>query len=113
MSTETSDARGRPRVVITGLGMLSPLGNTVEESWANMMAGRSGISRITQFDAAELPTRIAGEVKNFVARDHMDFKEARRMSRASQLAVAAARMAVADAGLPEHCLLYTSDAADE
>ena len=81
--------------------MLSPLGNTVEESWENMMAGRSGIGPITQFDASELTTRIAGEVKGFVARDHMDFKEARRMSRASQLAVAAARMAVADAGLPE------------
>ena len=101
MSNDFTDARGRPRVVITGLGMLSPLGNTVEESWANLMAGRSGITRITQFDASELPTQIAGEVKNFVARDHMDFKEARRMSRASQLAVAAARMALADAGLPE------------
>lgn len=101
MSNETLDARGRPRVVITGMGMLSPLGNTVEESWENMMAGRSGITRITQFDASELPTQIAGEVKDFVARDYMDFKEARRMSRASQLAVAAARMAVADAGLPE------------
>lgn len=101
MSNETLDARGRPRVVITGMGMLSPLGNTVEESWDNMMAGRSGITRITQFDASELPTQIAGEVKDFVARDHMDFKEARRMSRASQLTVAAARMALADAGLPE------------
>ncbi len=101
MSNEILDARGRPRVVITGMGMLSPLGNTVEESWENMMAGRSGITRITQFDASELSTQIAGEVKNFVARDYMDFKEARRMSRASQLAVAAARMAVADAGLPE------------
>ncbi|MCA9865771.1 MAG: beta-ketoacyl-ACP synthase II [Anaerolineae bacterium] len=101
MNNETTDARGRPRVVITGMGMLSPLGNTVEESWENMMAGRSGIGPITQFDASELTTRIAGEVKGFVARDHMDFKEARRMSRASQLAVAAARMAVADAGLPE------------
>ena len=101
MNNETTDARGRPRVVITGMGMLSPLGNTVEESWENMMAGRSGIGPITQFDASELTTRIAGEAKGFVARDHMDFKEARRMSRASQLAVAAARMAVADAGLPE------------
>ena len=101
MNNETTDARGRPRVVITGMGMLSPLGNTVEESWGNMMAGRSGIGPITQFDASELTTRIAGEVKDFVARDYMDFKEARRMSRASQLAVAATRMAVADAGLPE------------
>ncbi len=101
MSHDTTDARGRPRVVITGMGMLSPLGNSVEESWDNLLAGRSGIGPITQFDASEFPTRIAGEVKNFVARDHMDFKEARRMSRASQLSVAAARMALADAGLPE------------
>jgi len=101
MSHNTTDARGRPRVVITGMGMLSPLGNSVEESWDNLLSGRSGIGPITQFDASEFPTRIAGEVKNFVARDHMDFKEARRMSRASQLAVAAARMALADAGLPE------------
>ena len=95
MSHNTTDARGRPRVVITGMGMLSPLGNSVEESWDNLLSGRSGIGPITQFDASEFPTRIAGEVKNFVARDHMDFKEARRMSRASQLAVAAARMAPA------------------
>ena len=72
MNNETTDARGRPRVVITGMGMLSPLGNTVEESWENMMAGRSGIGPITQFDASELTTRIAGEVKDFVARDYMD-----------------------------------------
>ena len=101
MSIETLDARGRPRVVITGMGMLSPLGNSVEESWDNLLAGRSGIGPITQFDAGEFPTRIAGEVKGFSARDHMDFKEARRMSRASQLSVAAVRMALADAGLPE------------
>ena len=101
MSNTLLDARGRPRVVITGLGMLSPLGHSVEESWANLLAGVSGIGRITQFDASDLATRIAGEVKEFNVRDHMDFKEARRMSRASQLTVAAARMALADAGLPE------------
>jgi beta-ketoacyl-acyl-carrier-protein synthase II len=101
MIKETLDARGRPRVVITGMGMLSPLGNSVEESWENLLSGVSGITRITQFDAGEFPCQIAGEVKGFVARDHMDFKEARRMSRASQLTVAAARMALADAGLPE------------
>jgi beta-ketoacyl-acyl-carrier-protein synthase II len=101
MNKQTLDARGRPRVVITGMGMLSPLGNSVETSWESLMSGRSGITRITQFDASEFPCQIAGEVKNFVPRDHMDFKEARRMSRASQLTVAAARMALADAGLPE------------
>ena len=101
MNDSLKDARGRPRVVITGMGMLSPLGHSVEESWANLLAGVSGVGPITQFDATDLATRIAGEVKGFSARDHMDFKEARRMSRASQLTVAAARMALADAGLPE------------
>ncbi len=101
MTEAMLDARGRPRVVITGMGMISPLGHSVEESWDNLLAGRSGIGPITQFDASDFACRIAGEVKDFVARDHMDFKEARRMSRASQLTVATARMALADAGLPE------------
>jgi beta-ketoacyl-acyl-carrier-protein synthase II len=101
MNNETTDGRGRPRVVITGMGMISPLGHSVAESWDNLLAGRSGITRITQFDASEFPCQIAGEVKDFSARDYMDFKEARRMSRASQLTVAAAGMALADAGLPE------------
>ena len=95
------DKRGRPRVVITGMGAISPLGHTANESWQSLLSGQSGIGPITQFDASELPVRIAGEVKEFKPRDYMDFKEARRMSRASQLAIAAARMAMADAGLPE------------
>jgi beta-ketoacyl-acyl-carrier-protein synthase II len=95
------DARGRPRVVITGMGALTPVGNTVAESWENALSGRSGIDRITQFDASHLPSRIAGEVKSFLAEKYMDFKEARRMSRCSQLAVAAAKDALADARLPE------------
>jgi 3-oxoacyl-[acyl-carrier-protein] synthase II len=93
------DARGRPRIAITGLGMLSPLGNTVDESWENLINGRSGIGPITQFDSSHLPVHIAGEVKGFNPGDYMNFKEARRMSRASQLAVAAATMALTDAGL--------------
>lgn len=101
MTTELFDARGRPRVVITGMGMVSPLGLSVEESWENLLAGRSGVGPITQFDASDFPCRVAGEVKNFDARDYMDFKEARRMSRASQLTVAATRMALTDAALPE------------
>lgn len=95
------DQRGRPRVVITGTGAISPLGHSTAESWDSLLSGRSGVGPITQFDASELPCRIAGEVKDFNPKDYMDFKDARRMSRASQLAVAAARMAVADAGLPE------------
>ncbi len=95
------NARGEPRVVITGIGIMSPMGHTAQESWDSMLKGRSGLGPITQFDAAEFPCRIAGEVKDFVAKKYMDFKEARRMSRASQLAVAAAKMALENAGLPE------------
>lgn len=95
------DYRGRPRIVITGMGMITPVGHTVDESWDAALAGISGISKITQFDASDMPCRIAGEIKGFNPRDYIDFKEARRMSRASQLAVAAARMALADANLSE------------
>lgn len=95
------DARGRPRVVVTGMGMISPLGHSVQASWDSLINGRSGIGPITQFDSRDLPVHIAGEVKDFSPGDYMDFKEARRISRSSQFAIAAARMALADAGLPE------------
>jgi 3-oxoacyl-[acyl-carrier-protein] synthase II len=101
MGNQYVDERGRPRVVITGIGVMSPLGHTAAESWDSLLNGRSGIGPITQFDASEFPCRIAGEVKDFQPKRYMDFKEARRISRASQLAIAAARMALADAGLPE------------
>lgn len=94
------DRRGRPGVVITGMGALSPLGNTAAASWESVLCGRSGVGPITQFDASDFPCRIAGEVKDFDPTRFIDFKEARRMSRASQLAVAAATMALEDAGLP-------------
>jgi 3-oxoacyl-[acyl-carrier-protein] synthase II len=97
--TQYLDNRGRPRVVITGIGMLSPLGNSAADSWDSLLNGRSGVAAITQFDPSHLPVHIAGEVKNFNPGDYMNFKEARRMSRASQLAVAAATMALADASL--------------
>ena len=87
------------RVVITGMGALTPLGLTVEETWEGLVAGRSGIAQITQFDASHLPIRIAGEVKGFDARDYINFKEARRMARCSQLALAAGMQAMADARL--------------
>lgn len=87
------------RVVITGMGALTPLGLSVEETWTGLVEGRSGITPITQFDASHLPIRIAGEVKGFDPVAYMDMKEARRMSRCSQLAVAAAVQAMADAGL--------------
>lgn len=87
------------RVVITGLGLISPVGNDVKSSWDNIKNGRSGIAPITVFDASNLETRIAGEVKNFDPKNHLDPKEARRMERFSQLAVVAAREAVHDAEL--------------
>lgn len=101
MKINTLDARGRPRVVVTGMGMLSSLGNSVAETWEGLLHGRSGIGPITQFDASDYPWRIAGEVKDFDPRQYIDFKEARRMSRVSQLAVAAARQALADAGFAD------------
>ncbi len=95
------DARGRPRVVITGMGVMSPLGHTAEESWQSLLHGRSGIARITQFDSSGLPVHIAGEVKAFAPQAYMEIKMARRISRASQLAIAAARMALDDASLSQ------------
>jgi 3-oxoacyl-[acyl-carrier-protein] synthase II len=89
----------KQRVVITGMGALTPLGLNVEETWAGLIAGRSGITEITHFDASHLPIRIAGEVKGFDASDYIDFKEVRRMARTSHLAVAVGVQAMADAGL--------------
>ncbi|MCA9940559.1 MAG: beta-ketoacyl-ACP synthase II [Anaerolineales bacterium] len=91
------DSQGRQRIVITGMGAMTPLGHSVRESWHSALEGRSGIGPITQFDASALPCRIAGEVKNFEAREFMNIKEARRMARGSQLAIAAAVMALEDA----------------
>ncbi|MFC2015794.1 beta-ketoacyl-ACP synthase II [Chloroflexota bacterium] len=89
----------RQRVVITGMGGYSALGLSVEETWAGLVAGKSGIAPITQFDASDFPIRIAGEIKGFDVRDYINFKEARRMARVSQLSVAAGVQALADAGL--------------
>jgi beta-ketoacyl-acyl-carrier-protein synthase II len=91
----------RPRVVITGLGAITPLGNTIAEFWENLLRGKSGIRRITQFDASAYPCQIAGEIPAFEAGDYMDRKEARRIARSAQIALAAAVTAVADAGLPD------------
>ncbi|MFO7696159.1 MAG: beta-ketoacyl synthase N-terminal-like domain-containing protein, partial [Anaerolineae bacterium] len=91
----------KQRVVITGMGALTPLGLSVEETWSGLVAGRSGITEITQFDASFLPIRIAGEIKGFDPTEYIPLKEARRMSRASQLAMAAGTQAMIDAGLGE------------
>lgn len=87
------------RVVITGLGITSPLGTGFEKNWDALTQGRSGIGLITHFDASDLPTRIAGEVKDFIADDFIDKKEQRKMDTFIQFAVAAADLAMADSGL--------------
>ena len=90
----------RRRVVVTGLGCVSPVGNTVAESWDSLLAGRSGIDAITQFDAAAFSCRFAGEVKGFKVGDYIPEKEARHMDRFIHLGLAAAAQAVADSGMP-------------
>jgi len=96
----------RRRVVVTGLGCVSPVGNTVAESWDNLLAGRSGIALVESFDTSALAVKFAGEVKGFNVADYMPEKEARHMDRFIHLGLAAASQAVADAGLP------TGDALD-
>jgi 3-oxoacyl-[acyl-carrier-protein] synthase II len=93
-------ARVERRVVITGLGLVTPIGIGVEEVWQAALAGKSGVGPITRFDAHELPSRIAGEVKNFDAALYMDKKEARRNDLFIQFALAGAQLALKDAGLP-------------
>ena len=90
----------RPRVVITGVAAITPLGHTVPETWENLLAGRSGVDHITQFDASDLPCQIAAEVKGFDPKNYMDFKKARCMSRVSQLVLAASLEVMEDADLP-------------
>jgi 3-oxoacyl-[acyl-carrier-protein] synthase II len=90
----------RRRVVITGLGAVSPLGSTLAQLWDGLLHGRSGVRRITQFDASNMPCQIAGEIPDFEPGDYIDRKEARRVPRSSQIALAAAVQAVADSGLP-------------
>ncbi|NNJ10027.1 beta-ketoacyl-ACP synthase II [Chloroflexales bacterium ZM16-3] len=87
------------RIVVTGIGVVTPFGVGVEPFWDGLTAGRSAIGRITRFDTSAFPSQIGGEVVDFAPQTFMDAKEARRMSRASQFAVAAARMAVEAAGL--------------
>src|SRR5512147_2786619 len=89
----------RRRVVVTGLGLISPVGTGVEESWSALVAGKSGIAPITLFDCSTFPSRIAGEVKGFDPERFMDKKEVRRNDRFIQFALAAADMAMKDSGL--------------
>ena len=89
----------RRRVVVTGLGIVSPVGNSVEEAWQNILAGRSGIAPITRFDASGFPVQFAGEVKNFDIGAYMSPKEARRSDVFIHFGLAAGIQAVRDAGL--------------
>jgi 3-oxoacyl-[acyl-carrier-protein] synthase II len=90
----------RRRVVVTGLGCISPVGNTVANSWASLLAGQSGIDTITSFDPSAYACRFAGEVKGFNIADYIPEKEGRHMDRFIHLGLAAAFQAVADSGLP-------------
>ncbi len=90
----------RRRIVVTGLGIVSPIGNTVAESWDNLIAGRSGIDHVTRFDAANLAVRFAGEVKGFNIEDYIPAKEARHMDAFIHFGIAASLQAVRDSGLP-------------
>jgi 3-oxoacyl-[acyl-carrier-protein] synthase II len=89
----------RRRVVVTGLGCISPVGNTVAQAWATLLAGQSGIGTISKFDASAMSCKIAGEVKNFELESYISAKEARTMDTFIHYGVAAAHQAVADAGL--------------
>ena len=91
----------RTRVVITGLGAVTALGSSVKQYWDGLIHGRSGVRRITQFDPSDFPCQIAGEIPDFEVEKYIERKEARRLPRSAQVALASAIQAVADAGLPE------------
>jgi 3-oxoacyl-[acyl-carrier-protein] synthase II len=95
-----SPINGQPRVVVTGMGAITPLGLDTQATWAGLIAGRSGIGPITQFDPSRLTVRIAGEVKGFDASSVLDRKDQRRNDRYVQLALVASRQAMDQAGLP-------------
>ena len=87
------------RVVVTGLGAVTPIGNNVETFWNNVKADKVGIGEITRFDTSDFKVKLAAEVKDFNAKEYMDFKAAKRMELFSQYAVVASKEAVKDAGI--------------
>src|SRR5213080_3968799 len=99
LMTEMASLNGRRRVVITGLGAVTPLGNDVEATWENLISGRSGAADITQFDSSKFTVHFACEVKGFDPTEYIERKQARRMDRFAHLIVAAARQAERDSGL--------------
>ncbi len=92
---------GKTRVFITGLGVISPVGNTIDEMWANIRNGVSGIGHITRFDPSRVDAKVSGEIKNFDVSKYVDAKEARRMALFTQYGLAAAKQAWQDSGLAE------------
>jgi 3-oxoacyl-[acyl-carrier-protein] synthase II len=100
----------RRRVVVTGLGLISPVGNTVSDGWASLVAGRSGIANVTRFDASALACRFAGEVKGFNVEEYFPAKEARHMDTFIHYGLAASIQAVRDAGLPTNDALGEDEA---
>ena len=99
LSAKVKEQKMKRRVVVTGLGAVTPIGNTVEEFWAGIKTGKVGIGPITKFDTTEYKVKLAAEVKDFSAKERMDFKSAKRMEPFAQYAVAAAKEAFADAGI--------------
>ncbi len=93
--------QNKRRVVVTGMGAITPLGNDIQSTWSALKAGKSGIGPNTRFDVTEFPSKIAGEVKNFTASDYIDKKDARKMALFAQYAVAAASEAMKQAGLAD------------
>ena len=89
----------RRRVVVTGLGIVSPVGNTVAQAWENLLAGRSGITRVTRFDPSRITSQIAGEVKGFDVTQYISAKEARRMDTFIHYGMAAGLQAWKDSGI--------------
>src|SRR5258708_40107320 len=89
----------RRRVVVTGMGILCPVGNSIEEAWRNAAQGVSGVASIQRFDTSHLEVHFGGEVKNFDAKAMFGHREVRRMDRVTQLAMAAAQEAIRDSGL--------------
>ncbi|MFQ5584178.1 MAG: beta-ketoacyl synthase N-terminal-like domain-containing protein, partial [Calditrichia bacterium] len=87
------------RVVVTGMGVVSPVGNNVPDFWKNLLTGKSGVDYITHFDASEYATKFAAEVKNFSTEGILEPKEARKMDRFTQFAMIAAEEAIKDSGL--------------
>ena len=90
---------GARRVVVTGVGLVTPLGTGVEKNWAALMAGRSGIGPITRFEAGDFPARIAGEVRDFAPEDYIEKREIKKMDPFIHYAIAAAQMAMDQSGL--------------